>query len=280
MENSGRIFADSADSAEWYVVVGDRWLGPMSVPEILEKISLGDLTWAHFAWRKGESGWKRICDLPGFQAAVPEKPTQQIQKQVKTLSTAQTENLADPRAKAPGRNWYLYYNDSQFGPFSMDEMRRYLTLGKIHVRVHAWRDGMEGWTRIEDLSEFSDVISPKGLQKAEKKEEQRGTLRRPLVAKLFLTDTQEVVIAVCRDISTGGMQVLTDKVPGGSGTRVKMNVSPSGSNHPKILPFVAEGVIVRVLEDGRGFSFRFDKLEDSARLSIENYIALVEGHRS
>jgi hypothetical protein len=57
-----------------------------------------------------------------------------------------------------------------------------------------------------------------------------------------------------------------------------MNVSPSGTGKPvgMIEPFVAEGVIVRLLEDGRGFSFRFERLTDGARKTIETYIKSVE----
>ncbi len=75
---------------------------------------------------------------------------------------------------------------------------------------------------------------------------------------------------VCRDISVGGMQILCDRVPGEAGTHVKLNVSPTGPGAPE--PFTAEGVIVRVLEDGHGFSFRFDNLDDAARKAIERYI--------
>jgi hypothetical protein len=82
---------------------------------------------------------------------------------------------------------------------------------------------------------------------------------------------------MCRDISVGGMQVLTDQIPGVSGTRIRLNVSPVNPSRSKassaIEPFVAEGVIVRILEDGRGFSFRFEGLTDRAKKIIEKYIA-------
>ena len=47
------------------------------------------------------------------------------------------------------------------------------------------------------------------------------------------------------------MQALTDRVPGAVGTTLRLNVSPSDAKTVK--GFVAEGEIVRVLEDGRGF---------------------------
>jgi hypothetical protein len=81
-----------------------------------------------------------------------------------------------------------------------------------------------------------------------------------------------VIVGVCRDISIGGMQVLTENIPGAAGTRLRMNISPSSQESGrKIEPFVAEGIVVRILEDGRGFSFRFEKLPEPAKQAIEAY---------
>jgi c-di-GMP-binding flagellar brake protein YcgR len=93
---------------------------------------------------------------------------------------------------------------------------------------------------------------------------------------MILSDDQSVIIGMCRDISVGGMQVLTDEAPVKVGTLIKLNVSPStNETGPNIPPFVAEGKVVRILEDGRGFSFRFTKLSDTARKSVEIYIEAI-----
>jgi hypothetical protein len=75
------------------------------------------------------------------------------------------------------------------------------------------------------------------------------------------------------------MQVLTDRLPGKVGAKIRLNVSSISDEKAsktqkarKIDSFVAEGVIVRILEDKRGFSFRFDKLSSAAKRSIEQYI--------
>ena len=280
MENSGKIFFED-DGAKWYVASGDTYLGPMSAADVYAEILAGKLTWAHFVWKQGQKNWVRICDSTDFQSAVPELPSKEIITQVKKEAAAPAKKSPPPMPKgdsAPAETkvWFLYYSDSQYGPFSTEEVERFLHIGRIHRRVHVWKDGMKGWDKIENVAAFSAAVVEAGLQavKAQVGEttgkvqkEQRSSPRAPLVAKIMVAAGQSLSVAMCRDISVGGMQVLTDRLPGEVGSKVKLNVSAE-----KIEPFVAEGVIVRILEDKRGFSFRFDKLPDGAKRAIEKYI--------
>ncbi len=352
MENTGKVLfggsggseSDSGDThPQWFIALGDRWVGPLSAADVYDKVLSQEITWAHYVWRAGQTDWKRICDTPTFQAAVPVQPPSKIQSEVLKASApaaqAKTAAKAPPMPPAPeaeSRIWFLYYNDSQFGPFNEEEIRRFLKVGKIHGRVHAWKDGMAGWQRLEKLPGFEDEIaesvraresraqaaSPKlaqaGLsakmasgapsaaetakphaneapartaapahaaapqvsqataQADDRRVDQRKSPRRPLLARIVFASTksEEVTVGVCRDVSVGGMQVLTDRIPGQPGAHIRLNVSPAGERN--VRPFVAAGVIVRLLEDGRGFSFRFDSLPEESRRIIEDYIRSEE----
>ncbi len=308
MENTSKVLFEDDTRPRWYIALGDRWIGPLAAADVYEKILAAEITWAHFVWTPGDTEWRRICDAPTFQAAVPGQPARGVQKEVKEAATSPAVRKA-PRGRPAGlageprREWYLYYNDSQFGPFSAEDLSRFLKVGKIHGRVHAWKDGMDNWDRLERIEQFgtevvlSSVARKKrkdktvtdrggrfaGLREREKRaaeatavaaREQRSAPRRPLVARILLANAESVIVAVCRDISVGGMQVLTDRIPGATGMKLRMNVSPAGGGRGgRIRPFVAEGVIVRILEDGLGFSFRFERLPDDARRAIEGYIS-------
>jgi hypothetical protein len=149
---------------------------------------------------------------------------------------------------------------------------------------------MSNWERIERILAFQketpatsnrpgalarsakSAVSTKEVQQSQP-EEQRGFPRRPLVAKILISDEQSVIVGVCRDISIGGLQVLTERIPGKVGMKLKMNISPSTNDSgSRIESFVAEGVIVRILEDNRGFSFRFERLSNRSKQAIESYI--------
>lgn len=270
MENTDKVLFED-NKPQWYLAVGSGWLGPMSASEVYQKVQSSEITWAHYVWKQGQAEWKRLCDVKAFQSAVPQTPSKRLKTEIKEASKPAIA------AKPTPRMWYLYYSDSQYGPFSAEEVARFLAIGKINERVHAWRQGIAQWTRIQDLSEFAQAVSEKrnrGRSGLTGQIEHRQAPRQPMVARIFVASGQDLMTAVCRDISVGGMQVLTDQIPGPVGTRVKLNVSPAAEGGAKMLaPFVAEGVIVRWLEDGRGFSFRFEKLAEDARKAIESYVA-------
>jgi hypothetical protein len=308
MENTEKVLFED-DRPQWYIALGDRWIGPLSASDVYERVLSQKITWAYFVWKEGQKEWMRLCDVRTFAGAVPQQPSKRIQqevieksketvqpavKQAKPAAARKTEAASASKASAKAaaqsssavgssgsadeKGWFLYYNETQFGPFSKEEVARFLDVGKINPRVHAWRTGLATWTRIETIESFKSIVKnlkpvpekSKAVTQAEaekQKIEQRKTPRRPMIAKILLANQNDVSEAVCRDISVGGMQVLTDRVPGEVGQKVRLNVSSSA-----IDPFVAEGVIVRLLEDRKGFSFRFDRLTDQAKRSIERYI--------
>lgn len=296
MENTGKVLFED-QTPQWFIALGKNWIGPLSAADVYAKIVQQEISWAHFVWRKGQKSWQRVCDTQPFQTAVPREPSKSLKEEVVERSR-EIEKKGPPAPPSKGDDadrkiWYLYFNETQVGPFSALEVEENISAGKLHSRVFAWRDGMGGWEKLETLAGFkgkfpkiAPTIQPATLRsakaaektstKAPKKEDQRGAPRKPMVAKIYLSNDKELVTAICRDISVGGMQVLTDRIPGDVGGKVKLNVSPvaeKGEKKSDFKPFVAEGTIVRLLEDGRGFSFRFSRLTDSARRSIETYIA-------
>ncbi|MBU6376563.1 MAG: DUF4339 domain-containing protein [Bdellovibrionales bacterium] len=273
MENTENVFLSSkGDQAIWFVAIDhEKWLGPLSASEIVARIAKSELTWAHYGWRKGQSKWMRLCDIEEFKAAVPAEPNKIIE--VEVHRSAASAGAPPPVPKKPAQSWYLYYNDSQFGPFTEEDIHRFLRIGKIHGEVHIWKDGMAGWEKIKRLDSFKESVSEAKSARTTKRAEKRKSPRVPVVARGLMATGGKVFAAVCRDVSVGGMQVLTRDLPGPVGSRLKLNISaPVTAAGKKIESFVAEGEIVRLLEDGRGFSFRFDGLSDRSRSCIEAYI--------
>ena len=288
MENTGNVLFGGETAPQWYIALGEKWVGPLTAADVYQKVLAQEITWAHFVWKPGQADWKRICDLKVFQAAVPNLPGKGVQSAVETAAAtpvikkapaSRVSGLAPPPStdaiSSQLREWFLYINESQAGPFSTEEVTRFLAVGKVSEKAHGWRDGMGDWTELQKTEEFARFQKKMPTPPAApKKSEKRRAPRKPLVARLLLANDESVDVGVCRDVSVGGMQILTGTPPGPVGTRIKMNVSPPGDKKSNgFAPFVAEGVIVRILDDGHGFSFRFEKLSAASKQAIEKYIA-------
>lgn len=276
MENTHQLkFA--SNEPEWFVALSNasqEWIGPLRPVEVVDRIHQGQISWAHFAWKKGQKEWVRICDLDAFAGAAPETPSRMLMTDIQKLLKSPA---VQPGVSPLGRDvWFLFYNDTQWGPMSTAEVLRLLSVGQIHARVHAWKEGMTGWVRLEDLEAFREAAphAPGALVKEEGTREMRRDERKPILARILLSNKSTVFVGVCRDISLGGMQVLTDQVPGPVGTRIHLNVSPvEGGSTRSIAAFTAAGTIVRILEDGRGFSFRFEDLSEGAEKAITTFLS-------
>lgn len=264
MENTGSIrFAK--DEPVWIVAVGDQWAGPLKPSEVMKRVESGEFSWVQYVVKVGEKEWKRLCDVEIFKASLPQAPKDKPVPKV---------IAAAPRPPEEPKPWFIYHHDVQSGPLSASEINRGILAGTLDEESFVWKEGMDDWKPIKEAEPFKATFSQAAKSKAppppKKAKDKRKAPRKPLVARIMVAGSKELVSGICRDVSVGGMQVLTDAVPGEPGDTIQLNVTPPASTRLK--PFVAEGVIVRVLEDRRGFSFRFEKLSSEARDSLEQYI--------
>jgi hypothetical protein len=288
MENTDKVlFSD--DTQKWFIAspqgsgasLHELWEGPFTSEEVYKRLLRGYLSAGDFLWAKGQTDWMRILDIPEFKKAVPQKPDFDMIAMITKTRNSDSKKAIPPAPPTPNAEWFLSRDETQYGPFQKSEILRMVSVGQVESSSYVWKEGMTDWNRLSDLDDFKNSLKPvlakilKG-RKTESRKELRGSPRKPLLARLMVADGSKVIIGICRDVSIGGMQVLCDMAPE-TGSTISLNVQPtedSGSAQPggKIDPFAAKGVVVRVLEDGRGFSFRFEDLSDTARTAIQSYI--------
>ena len=271
MENTLSVLLQD-DKSKWYTVSEEKVVGPYSSKEVMIRIQSGDLNFGSFLWKSDFSGWKRIYEIENFLPLLPSAPSKVLLEEAKKIvGSKQQKNPPPPPTSGEVRIWYAFISDAQYGPFSNGEMMGMIEAGQINPDTYVWKKGFVNWEHAVHVPEWSAAVATgtKAIEFAKiAPMDKRNTPRTPFEAKILLTDGKEVGWAVCRDISIGGMQILIDHVPGEPGTELKLNVNSQG-NIPK---FACEGKIVRVLEDKRGFSFRFTKLPADAKAAIEEYI--------
>ncbi len=264
MENTLALLLNDK-SLKWYTVIGGKPQGPLSASEIVTKIRSGELNVGSHVWKSGFSGWTRIYDVIDFKVLLPSEPPAALIAEIQK-ATHESPPPLSPQQKDELRTWFVQLDgDKQYvGPISDSEVAGHLQAGRITAKTFMWKKGMKDWLTADSIPQWAGQLPE---EKAAPKDK-RSAPRKPFEAKILLTDGKEVGEAVCRDISIGGMQLLTTIVPGPVGTKLRLNVSPSAGGG-----FACDGEIIRVLEDGLGFSFRFEHLPPDAKKAIEQYIA-------
>ncbi len=267
MENTNTIqFAD--DQAEWFVSVGEKYRGPFKASEVYQKLQAKELSWIDYCYREKEGQWIRLADHATFKALQPEAP-----KPKPTMAPP-----PPPKQQVDETKWFLFQNEAQTGPYPTAELIRLSTAGQILPAAFVWQENFSDWKPFGEVSELKSVPQPPAAPAApsvpqaplDRRVEKRAFPRKPLMAQVYVTNHADLVTGMCRDISVGGMQVLTDTIPGQVGTAIRLNVTPPKDSGLK--PFAAEAVVVRILEDQRGFSFRFTQISDDSKKAIESYI--------
>src|SRR5690606_15325466 len=137
---------------------------------------------------------------------------------------------------------------------------------RINGKTLVFTQGMSSWQFLAEIEGYQEVFheAPPVISESEK----RTAVRKPFIARMFIQNQKSVFEGICRDISIGGMKVLVDNFPRRNGERININVHPENSD----FSFVASGEIVRLLEGGQGFSFRFIDLSEDALSAIDRYL--------
>ncbi len=267
MENTNTIKFEN-DQAEWFIAVGEKYRGPFKASEVYSKLQTNEVSWIDHCYREKEGQWIRIADHEVFKSLQPSAP-----KPKPTMSPPPVPKMED------NVKWFMFQNENQTGPYQTQELKRLITAGQVLETAYVWQEKYTEWKLVSEVAELKETRAvgapplPKTAEKSlsELKPEKRTVPRKPLLAQVYVTNQSELATGICRDISVGGMQLLTDKIPGQVGSSIQLNVTPPKDSGLK--PFVAEGVIVRILEDKRGFAFRFTQISADAKKSIESYIS-------
>jgi hypothetical protein len=261
-------------SQTWYYVLKGQRLGPVDEAAIAQLVSSGQLLQDDYVWKKGFENWKKLKDVSELQAIesdsapswTPPSSKKNSNDEFRLGSLSQDERSVYVRIGVDRGG-----SPAEYGPYSPVMIKKLYTENRINGRTQFFvRGKLQEWMFLADISDFEEVFHdmPPVIQETER----RRWIRKPLLARLFVQNNKQVFEGICRDISVGGMQVLTDSFPGRAGDKISINVHPDNNEYH----FTAAGTVVRILEGSQGFSFRFDPLQNEAQIAIEKYIKDVD----
>ncbi len=262
----------------WYYVENGERQGPVEAKELIEKIKAGLLGEDDYVWTKGLENWQKLKDVEEFQSflAAGEEATEISEDETEEVSATDEPPIFDvSQVPFDKRKFTIKIGkdrgqaaDAEYGPYSIDILKRLFKEKRINAKTQVFTPGMSDWEYLAALPFYEKVFNEAPPTLPEK----RSNLRKPFVARMFFHNQSELFEGTCRDISVGGMQVLVHEFPGKPGEQISINVHPENSDYC----FVASGKIVRLLDGGQGFSFRFLALTDEAKTAIQSYISSEE----
>jgi hypothetical protein len=267
---------ENINENNWYFVEESERIGPVNISVLIEKFNQKRITDDTYIWTKGMTDWKILQDLPDLKQKLQNSSTSNPMSPPLLIK----EKIPDPIKvkklsflELPTSEKCLFIkigadrgvSEIEYGPYSLDLLKKIFKENRINEKTYIFKPGMSNWLHLGEIEGFSEVFNTK-LNKnfAEK----RSNTRKPLIARIFMANGQEVFEGICRDISLGGMQVLMDKAPFSVNEKISLNVHPGEDKYQ----FTANGEIIRILEGKSGFSFRFSNLSSEAKMAIENYL--------
>ena len=269
--------------AKWYYVQdGDRQ-GPVGEEGIASLLKDGTLDQDSYVWKKGMKDWAHLSTVAELAHLLSAGPV--AEDDDPAFGEEFNDSTASMVMEEPtpaSFNWQNIdthqkifmiktgidrgSNETEYGPFNLAMLQRLLQEKRINLKTLVYTPGMDTWEFLADTPLASQITTEVPPVIADS--ERRKAVRRPFVAKMFLSDDQQVFEGVCRDISIGGLQILVSNVPVKVGDTVSLNVHPDNTAHS----FVATGRVVRLLGQGQGLSVRFQNLDDAARNAINAYL--------
>ena len=249
-------------SKSWYYVEKGERRGPFEQSVLEESLAKGILTVNDYVWTKGFDNWKKIEEVEEFVALlkkeeVPEVSLEVDLKKINTEDKIFTVKIGLDRGGKP----------VEYGPYALSFLKKLYRESRINGKTLIFSPGMKEWKFLADLPNYQELFEevPPIIEEMER----RKNIRKPFVARMFFHNKKKLYEGTCRDISIGGMQVLVSGAPVKIGEEIAINVHPENTEYS----FVANGTVVRVLDGGQGFSFRFSELPEEAKSAIANYLS-------
>jgi hypothetical protein len=260
-------------SNKWYYVDAGERKGPVEESFIQELISQNSLKEDDYVWRKGFENWVKIKEVGEFELLSDiAEATQVLNVHDISVEINKVESYSLGELAGQGNSIFIKIGSDrggqevEYGPYSLEIIKKLFSENRVSPKTFIFIKGMNDWILLADFTDFSNIFNddPPPIED----DERRSNKRKPFIARMYIQNKREIYVGICRDISVGGMQVLVDHFPGKENERISINVHPENTDYH----FVASGNIVRLLDGGQGFSFRFLELSSDSKGAITKYL--------
>jgi len=265
---------------EYYVSHEGATLGPFSQKDLLQKLKQQQLFYTDYLWSSSHNAWRMLAFHFAQEFPPPKNPPQGIEvKEEKNteLKEFTSETFSQDVAISNEPIWFLYKDNTKFGPYRYLELVRLLQTNACAPDDFLWKPGFSDWQRLRACVEFSDSVLKKLMHlkniTAEKLFIQRRFPRVPYDSEVILHDDKSVLFGAVRSLSEGGAFLQVPKPTHIRGDRLKLHFTPGGVK----VPFNCIAEVTQVSkEEPMGYNVKFVYLEEEDRKRIAQYADAVE----
>jgi PilZ domain/GYF domain 2 len=270
------------DIAVWYIGKDDMWSGPFKVTEIIQSLLDRQISGLDFVWSPSTGNrWVRICVVPEFQPGLLQAPAQSLIDRIMESQKAKDNEDTPPATLSPKgspvvQTWYLQYDGSEFGPLSLIEIQQIVNSKKLAGPLFAWRPGFAKWLPVKEVVELTKLNQEtKILPVQTDSSNKRTKARLPFLAAVKYTTPGDIsrenlkYTGISRDISEGGMLIMSKEFPGATGDQLFVRVEPASD--VGIPNFEIVGQVRRVLQNAEGFGVEFKQMPKKLVVILKEY---------
>jgi hypothetical protein len=286
----------------------------LNMPEdlLLQRLDAGALNWVDLARPTGDEHqpWRRLFEIEDFKIVLPPMPFEFIRQKTDTRksNTVPKREAARPQPpqflpKGPETlsltinnpesqrvEWFIQFEGTEFGPFSLEELKRVLKSGRLQGEIYLWNATLENWVPVSAYTTLARIVPHRQVAHRKvrrsnrkqdlelmRKREGRLASRQSLVATVALADSKDV-IGVCANISEQGLQVMIDsEFEFASVENIRLRISPIGITG--LHPFEAQVQLTWVNSQAQRAGFRFRNLAAVDQESLQKYLDTIRNRQ-
>ena len=227
---------NTKSQSEFYVSKGEVTLGPWSIDQVAEKLSLAEIAATDFIYDDLKADWIPLMECEALKTLLnrakpkappparqkPAKPmanNEQSQKQsLKSIPTAHTSEQLSPSSPMNGApevvaEWYVLKGANRYGPLTYLGVLRGLQEKTVYDFDFIWKDGMETWMRVADHEDFTPERIRTLVSQAERDESVFFARKYPRVSydcDVIVNDERNAWLAKTYEASPGGTGLIIE----------------------------------------------------------------------
>ena len=267
--------------SQFYVSHGEEQLGPWTVTQIVEKLSLGEVSTLDYLYDEAKKDWILVVEHPQMlEALKSQKPVAPSIKPPKKMPEKEVvaEAVSEER---PSEEWFVLKWENRYGPFEYEEVIKMLQEKTVFEFDFVWKTGMESWVRIAELDDFKPgrirSLQSSGGPKLAEVFFRRRHMRTSFNGSIIVHDNNSVWKGKSVEISEGGAGLVMHNSMVLPGQKLYLHFKPGDSVPPfnAVCEVVSKRFIkgVKSSEAPVSYGVKFVDIETSTQEEIRRHVA-------